>query len=289
MRSAEIATKALKRTVLAAALCAGTITAASATPLDFTWNPSVTGNTTAGMFTADRFGLNDFATIHIPTNLSTPGAVVEHGFLEYSGFTLDTVPVSTVHTSGAGGYGIYESFSATSHLAPCSGGLCGAFDTITVSTFLYSTKNGLASYKFPGPTHDPVIHLPTGAHPVLLATGSGPLPNSVVPNFADIKAGVPGASVGVKFVPNPAEAAFFVSPPASFILSLEQVFTNTLGVIVTLPKNCGKNGTVPCTVEIRGGGGDGDFLKIKVPEPASLLLLGVGVGAIGLARRRRTV
>jgi hypothetical protein len=205
------------------------------------------------------------------------------GFLEISGFTLSDVPVSTVHTKGAGGYGIYESFTATSHLTPCTLGLCGEFDATTASVYLYSTVHGLASYTFPGPSHNPVIHLPKEASPVLLASLSGPLPSTVSPNLTEISSGVPSASVDTLWT-NVFSAGFFVSPPFDVPLDLEQAFTNTTGVMVKIGPGCKTTGT-NCTYEIRGGGGNGNFLAL--PEPASLALLGVGLIALGTARSRR--
>ncbi|MBN9507745.1 MAG: flocculation-associated PEP-CTERM protein PepA [Alphaproteobacteria bacterium] len=258
--------------------------AASATafagPAVFTWNPAATGDTTAGTFSADRFGINDWATIHVPADPAPAGSVTESGFLEVSGFSLGGVPVSTVGTAGAGGYGIYEQFTATSHLAPCAGGLCGAFDSISVAVYLYSTLHGFASYSFPGAVA--TMHLPAGAHPVLLATGGGPV--GAAPNFANIIGGIPGADVGVSFDPNPAVADFFVAP-ANIVLDLEQAFTNTAGVLVSVPSTCKKTGKLPCTIEIRGGGGNGDFFL--VPEPASTGLLGLGAASLGAVMRRR--
>ncbi len=109
--------------------------------------------------------------------------------------------------------GIYEQFSATSHLAPCAGVLCGAFDSIAVAVDLSSTLHGFARYNFPGAVA--TIHLPTGAHPVLLATGDGPIGG--VATFADIIAGNPGADVGghdATRTEGPAISAGFRIPPS---------------------------------------------------------------------------
>ncbi len=134
MRRLSFATASIAIAALGLALNLGTVTPASAT-LVVEWNPSATGNTTAGTFSADSFGLRDWATIGVPTDPSTPGSVTESGFLEISGFTLSGNPVSTVHTTGLGGYGIYELFTATSHLGPCGTELCGAFDWLRRMSF----------------------------------------------------------------------------------------------------------------------------------------------------------
>jgi hypothetical protein len=52
--------------------------------------------------------------------------------------------------------------------------------------------------------------------------------------------------VDVNFTPNPAEAGFFVAPPATMVLDLEQAFTNTSGVITGVPTGCDVTATLPC-------------------------------------------
>lgn len=265
--------------VLGLALAAGVSSGAQAGTVNFTWDPLVTGNTTAGSFTADRFGINDWASIALPADPSVTGSVTENGFLEISGFTYQGHPVSTVDQMGPAGYGMYEAFSATSHVTCSGSGNCtGKFDSITATLYLYSTQNGYASYSFDssGNVH---LTLPSAANAVALATETGPY--GPVSNFADITGGVPGASVGVKF--NPVLTSFFQAPPLNLVLDLEQVFSNTTGVVGGVPSHCPTTGVLPCTIEIKGGGGNADFL---VPEPASIALFSVGLAAFGFVRRR---
>ena len=257
---------------LGLALTAATYTAASASVITFTWNPSATGNTSAGTFSADRFATEDFASIDT-ANLSH---VTESGFLNFTDFSLaGHVGQSPVNTPGFSGYGMYLSFTATSHLSGPSSDLMGAFDTVSYTAFLYDTTNGLATFGFSGTT--PTISLPAGANPLEIASGSGPIGGT--PNLATIIDGVPGANVGTTWTPNSAQAAFYVSPDAKVVLDLESAFTNTPGVVTT----------VGPVFLVHGGGGNSDFFgeKVPVPEPTSIGMLGVGLLGLGLMRRRR--
>ncbi len=280
MRSLGSRTQGLLRTAsVVIGLTIATLATASAGTVTFTWNPSATGNSSVGPFTADNFDLGDFATIKLPSNPSGLGSVSESGFLLPTSFLDNTATVSSANVKGT--WGIYEAFTATSHLSACSGGLCGAFDSVTASVYVYSTAKGVASVTFPGTI--PTIHLPKNANPVLVATESGPI--SGTPNLVQIIGGVPNATVGTLFTPNAAEAGFFVNPTASTLLDLEQAFTNTVGVITKVGgKPCTTVG-FPCTYEIKAGGGNGDFFR--VPEPGTLSILGVSLTALGLVRRRR--
>lgn len=86
------------------------------------------------------------------------------------------------------------------------------------------------------------------------------------------------------FTPNPAQSGFFVSPPISNLPNLQQAFTNTTDVVVTIPSKCKNTGSLPCKFEIRGGGGNGDFTN-AIPEAASFTIFGVALAALGLIRR----
>ncbi len=181
---------------------------------------------------------------------------------------------------GPAGYGMYEAFSATSHVdlqrlgqlhrqvRQHHGDAVPLLDAERATRPTASTRPATCD-----------LTLPSAANAVALATETGPQRPGA--NFADITGGVPGASVGVKF--NPVLTSFFQAPPSNLVLDLEQVFSNTTGVVGGVPSHCPTTGVLPCTIEIKGGGGNADFL---VPEPASIALFSVGLAAFGFVRRR---
>ena len=69
--------KTVRRALTAAActmaLSFGLGSGAQASVLNFTWNPSATGELTIGPFTADTFELGDYATIDVPANPAPKG------------------------------------------------------------------------------------------------------------------------------------------------------------------------------------------------------------------------
>ena len=270
----------LRTATLGLGLILGTYTAASAGTLPFTWNPSATGDSSVGAFTADRFDLSDYAAITVPSNPAPAGSVSERGYLFPTVFRNGTAVTSTANLT-AGTWGIYESFTATSHLTPCSGGFCGSFDSITASVYVYSTAHGVASVTFSAGV--PILHLPSAASPKLIASETGPIGGS--PNTATIQDGVPGASVDTLFTPTTTYPGFFVNPPDTQALDLEQAFINTTGVTRYYPAGCATNMTYPCIYEIDSGGGNGNFFT--VPEPASIGVFAMSLAALGFIRRRR--
>jgi PEP-CTERM motif len=276
------------RRALTAAACVMALSigsGAKAGTVNFTWDPSATPDSTVGPFTADTFSLEDFATINVPANPTSAGSVKENGFLLPLAF-INASGTTVANANQVGTFGMYEQFTTTSHLIPCSSGECGSFDSVSATLYIYSTAHGIASVSFASSSSNPTIHLPTGADPIELATITGILGGS--PNNANISSGVPNAAVDSSFTISTAYPAFFVSPDPKFLTDLEQAFTNTTGVITSydpVTMKPGKCSTTACIFQIHAGGGNANF----IPEPGSLAVLGLGLASLGFIRRRKVV
>ena len=279
--------RALTAAACAMALSFGFGSGAKASVINFTWNPSATPDSTIGPFTANTFELGDFATVSVPANPAPAGSVTETGYLLPNNF-FNASGVQVASANQVGTFGLYESFTTTSHLSSCSTGLCGSFDSVSANLYIYSTASGVASVSFPTASSNPSIHLPSGANPILLARITGPIGGS--PNVADIDltpAGpLPHAEVDASFAVTTAYPSFFVMPNPALILDLEQSFTNTTGLITSydpVTHMAGRCSTTACIYQIHNGGGNANF----IPEPGSLAVLGLGLASLGFIRRRK--
>lgn len=285
--------QAVRKALIAAASVGGMMAVlaaspASAAPITFTWNPAGTSGTALStactavtcpptgipsispQIKANNMTVADYATIDL-TNLSH---VTESGWLVVTAFALQGQPSAPGFVNGNGGgvaaaqigatpYQLYFTFNSTSHLAPDgSGGLAGAFDTVTYS--LMGDVGGLCTFSTSGPACGTDTQL-------TLATGSldGGL-NSVTINSG----GIPAANADVTSAAGANAGSFFVSPTITSGFLFETAFTNTGGVV-------SRSGNV---ITINGGGGNVDIL---VPEPLTLSVFGAGlVGAAALRRKK---
>jgi hypothetical protein len=270
--------KALKKTLIAAGV--GALVAvmgagsASASPITFTWNPSLTSGgvlSTGGAFTANNIFVSDYATL----NVGNPAAISEHSILAVNNFNSGVSPAGFVNGNGQpsganpGGtpYQLYFVIDSVSHVTTPidANNFLGKFDSLSYT--LYGDKGGncMFSPSFTGAANC------SGDQQFALATGG--LSNNGL-NQANVLGGIPSANADATIITGPNAGGFFVSPADLTSLLFEAAFTNTPGVVT-------RSGNI---ITINGGGGNVD---VVVPEPLTLSLFGAGlVGAAALRRRR---
>ena len=258
----------------AALLLTGASLANAAAPIDVTWNPSATGITTAAPFTFDNVLINTYAAIDI-TGGGT--AFSEQGFAVLTVFSNNGLPTSIPTASFPGGtaYSLYISFTATGTQT------AGIPSTGSFSSLNYSLLGAPGITTFADSNLDGIFEV-TGAPAITLATGSLAAPGSTSLTGTPGNL-LPAASITATFVPNPAFAAFFVTPPAAQILDLSAAFTNTGSVITQFLL-----GGTDFRLSLNGGGGNATFAVTSVPEPDTYGMLLAGLGLFAFIARRKS-
>lgn len=236
----------------------------------FTVNPtSIPGSVGGTTFQADfvQGGSTTLVTNTGGTNYSADG------YIQYSGFSLNSVLVSHTTDGGLGSaYGLYATFTQTfSCPAVLAVGVTCDVTGINLNVFADVGNN------------DTFTQASIGTAPTVTNTGGDILlgtANVVIDGTAGINSlGGAFENVNTNFLLTAAGSTYFVQPVPFFNLAFSE-FNNTSAGIVCTP-SC----AAALQVAITGESGGTQFLRI--PEPASLGLLGIALAAAGFVRRRK--
>jgi hypothetical protein len=280
--------KAMKKTLtsagIGALLAVMGATAASATPITFTWSPNLAIPTLGGTpITADNIKVADFATITVGAG----GAFTETGALAITDFQLGA---STFTPVGLGTtYSLYYKFSGAGNQGgpiPTTPGATASGTYSSLDFTLFGINSPITCTATTGCTGTGIAEalafgslIPNTGFVTLQNTGGGLSPTSNVKvSFNPCTAAGMGNSTGTC---SGNESLFFTSPSATTTVMQVGNFSATDSVVTT-----DGNGKV----FINGGGGNitEALVPVTVPEPVTLSLFGAGLAGAAFIRRRRS-
>jgi hypothetical protein len=257
----------LLRSAVALAIAAVGSAAMAQVPPTFTFDPTAVGLTGSSV-TANNILISDFSRV----TFTSGSQFTETGYLVVTGFQSATDP--KIEVPGLGMYVKFDASGTTTATNPTAAPTVASFNTLTYTLYGYNDV-GTATFGFDGsgnPTE-------TAEGEKVLATGT--LQSGGGSTLPDPQSGKFYAFAGaaLNFNPDPANAAFFVSPNPFFDTALT-TFANTPDTVTPFG-----NGFL-----ITQGGGKISFQQQQVtpvPEPETYALLLAGLGMIGFLTRRR--